>query len=168
MTILEDLVKPGSKRIDWRDLLRAVLRENPKDSEAVHKQNFRVYIQQEDYREYLEDLIDRMLQLEYNNVVRSVFPPTKEKLKETAKVVREDRRTRERDVSDAIKKQEEKIVAKLLDFITPNGKKLRNCTGSQCATFGGWFIKVSKAVKPDQRVGDVLDEEKLKELLAKK
>lgn len=136
-------------RTDWRDLLRTVLKENPTDSEAVHKQTFMTYIQQEDYREYQENLNMRMLQLQYNEVRRSVFPPDREALKKDAKKAREDRRTRERETEAAVKASKERLSAKLYNFV-------RNKTFRECAQIGGYLIKVSKLGKPNERVGDIL------------
>jgi hypothetical protein len=164
-TNLESPLHPTKHRTDFTDVLRAIIRENPKDSESEHKKMFIDIIQQEDYNEFLVDLIVRMLSLEYNKAVRSVFPPTKAKLRESSLKARDERRTKERDTAAAIKEAEEKIASRLLDFVTPSGKKLRDCTGGQCATYGGWFIKISKVVKPTQKVGDVLDNDKLKKLL---
>jgi hypothetical protein len=46
----------------------------------------------------------------------------------------------------------------LLDFVLPNGKKLRDCTGSECAAAGGWLLKVAERVGADAIVGDKLSE----------
>ena len=65
-----------------------------------------------------------------------------------------------------------KIVEKaqmiLLDMKLPNGKALRDCTGADCAklgpAMGEWLSNISGEVKPRQKVGDVLSEERVREL----
>lgn len=159
MTTTEVNIMTSTKyKTDWRDLLRSVLRDNPKDNEAVHKQNFKRLIQNEDYVEYLENLIDRMLSLEYNDIVRSVFPKSIEKLKAEGKAAKEARRTKERDLAEAIKEAKTKLASKAYGMV-------RSKTFGECALLGGWFTRISKAGKPNQIVGDVLTEIKFKELL---
>lgn len=55
----------------------------------------------------------------------------------------------------------------LLDMILPNGKPLRDCTGTECAAFGGWFQVVGERVGKN-KVGDVLSEADLVELYEKR
>lgn len=163
---------PSKHRTDYLDVVRSVIRENPTATETERRTMFADLIRQDDYSEFFDDLIVKMWQLVYNKAVRAVFPPSKVKLREIGKTAKIERRTQEQKaaatskaVAGVVQKAKEEIASRLLDFITPNGKKLRDCTGAQCATFGSWYTKVSKAVKPNQLVGDVMDNEKLKKLL---
>ena len=52
----------------------------------------------------------------------------------------------------------------LLDFIMPNGKMLRNCTGRDCAKFGGWMGKIASKIKPGEVVGEKLSEDQVRKL----
>lgn len=52
----------------------------------------------------------------------------------------------------------------LLDWILPNGKKLRDCTKTDCTKAGGWLLKVGKKLKTRQTVGQVFSEEQLHNL----
>ena len=60
---------------------------------------------------------------------------------------------------------------KLLDLMLPNGKTLRDCTGRECREMGekvgDWLLKVSSRVKPDQLVGDALQEADVRRLYGK-
>jgi hypothetical protein len=53
----------------------------------------------------------------------------------------------------------------LLDLMMPNQRALRDCTGAECAGFGGWFAAIARRVASDEFVGDVLDEAQLQHLL---
>jgi len=54
------------------------------------------------------------------------------------------------------KTQIRKVV--LMDLIMPNGKLLRDCTGTQCIRFGGWFTCIGKKVGGKSTVGSKLSE----------
>jgi hypothetical protein len=43
-------------------------------------------------------------------------------------------------------------------MMTPTGKPLRDCTGSECRQMGGWYLQIAERVKPKQRVSAVLQE----------
>jgi hypothetical protein len=55
-------------------------------------------------------------------------------------------------------------VKVLLNILTPNGKKLRACTGEECQHFGGWYQRIAEKIGPTQLVGDVLKEKDLRAL----
>lgn len=59
----------------------------------------------------------------------------------------------------------------LLELMMPNGKNLRDCTGQECESLatkmGGWLLRVSKRIGPNKTVGEVLNEDQLRELYAK-
>jgi hypothetical protein len=46
----------------------------------------------------------------------------------------------------------------------PNGKLLRNCTGSDCKRFGGWYQRLAAKVRPRKLVGNVLSEQDVRKL----
>jgi hypothetical protein len=47
------------------------------------------------------------------------------------------------------------LVAVTLDMVMPNGKKLRDCTGTECIGFGQQFIRLGEHVG-DRVVGEVV------------
>lgn len=55
----------------------------------------------------------------------------------------------------------------LLDLVLPNGKALRDATGSECAKAGGFFTEVAKALKPTQVVDKHLSEADLQNIRAR-
>jgi hypothetical protein len=63
---------------------------------------------------------------------------------------------------------EQKAQIILLDWVLPNGKALRDCTGRDCRqmsrTVGTWLQKVADRVKPSELVGSVLQESDVRKL----
>lgn len=55
----------------------------------------------------------------------------------------------------------------LLDITLPNGKKLRDATGAECAKAGGFYAAVAKHVKPTQVVDKHLSEADLRNIQAR-
>jgi hypothetical protein len=68
-------------------------------------------------------------------------------------------------VNDAV---ERKARIMLMDIMMPNGKRLRACTGDECRELskstGRWLAAVSREMKPKQKVGEALTEDRLHEL----
>lgn len=54
-----------------------------------------------------------------------------------------------------------------LDLMLPNGKSLRDSTGKECASAGGWFAKIAAQIKPNEIVGNALTEKQLRALYIK-
>lgn len=55
----------------------------------------------------------------------------------------------------------------LLDLMLPNGKALRDATGSECAKAGGFYAEVAKSIKPTQVVDRHLSEGDLQNIRAR-
>jgi hypothetical protein len=66
---------------------------------------------------------------------------------------------------DRIAAVEGRARARLLDFILPNGKMLRDSTFGECAKAGGWLTKLSKLGQPGEKIGSVLTEKQVKAAL---
>ncbi len=54
----------------------------------------------------------------------------------------------------------------LLETVMPNGKPLAECTGKECAKFGGWLSKIAAKIRPADKVGAVLSEVQVRKLFA--
>jgi len=85
-------------------------------------------------------------------------------------VVRERRKVETKQLKDKTKAALVAGVRKvarimLLDMVMPNGKKLAELTGTECAALGpqmnGFLTKVAARVKPNQKVGAVMSEDAL-------
>jgi hypothetical protein len=61
-----------------------------------------------------------------------------------------------------------KVEQRLLDWILPNGKALRDCSGRECREMsrelGSGLARIAEKVKPDEIVGQVLREEQVRKL----
>lgn len=91
----------------------------------------------------------------YDDLVASKAPPPSTEMRE--------RHRAERRVSvDRIKAQ----IA-LLDLTMPNGKPMRDCTGQEMAMFGNRFQKVADKVGKAKLVGEVLDEDQVREIMGR-
>jgi hypothetical protein len=52
----------------------------------------------------------------------------------------------------------------LLDLLMPNGKRLRDCTGTECSQAGGWLVQVGTRIGSDGIVGERMSEAELRDL----
>jgi hypothetical protein len=60
---------------------------------------------------------------------------------------------------------EARVQARLLDFLLPNGKMLRDSTFGEVAKCSGWLSRVAKLGQPHEKVGDKLTEKEVKAAL---
>lgn len=65
-----------------------------------------------------------------------------------------------REIIEQIKAQ---IV--MLDLTMPNGKAMRDCTGAEMAKFGNRYQKISARVGKSGIVGEVLNEEQVRDII---
>lgn len=54
----------------------------------------------------------------------------------------------------------------LMDIIMPNKKRLRDCSGAECAAVGGWLSVVSARMPPAAIVGKTFSEQDIRAILA--
>jgi hypothetical protein len=50
----------------------------------------------------------------------------------------------------------------LLDFVLPNGRKLRDCTFSELRRCGGWLTRLARVGQPSDNVGTTLTEKEVR------
>lgn len=72
---------------------------------------------------------------------------------------------RQRDCAEVAAIAERIKATIVLDMPCPNGKRLRLCTGAECAAFGRTFGKIAQHVGADELVGEVLIEAEARQLL---
>ena len=80
------------------------------------------------------------------------------------------RRKSDKRLQAAADARAEEVITRriaLLELTMPNGKPLRDCTGAECAGFGGWLLSVSDRVADDATVGSALSEDDLRGLYGK-
>lgn len=148
---------------DPEELLRSIKRQSPKASEKEHLDAFHAAITEEP--KYLDSII--------NYWFRNYYPRTRVVVEKgsvavlpSESVVRRrvtpaDRRRRKEEARKAVERIRNIV---LMDLEMPNGKKLRDCTGSDCTKFGGWLTLVGQKVGPRSLVGRKLTEDDLRNL----
>jgi hypothetical protein len=86
---------------------------------------------------------------------------------------RAERKAEKGRIAAAMKQKVEQAIEQkaqiiLLDWVLPNGKALRDCTGRDCrqmsGTVGTWLRKIADRIKPTELVGSVLQEADVRKL----
>lgn len=135
------------RRANPRDVLKALVESNPGADEGALLKMLRDRLEEDDGRDYLDSIVEYWFINNYNSLVpRSPA-----------------RRINVESVKAGIKKSAVKMV--LMDLVMPNGRTLRDCTGGECAAFGGWYERIGAKVEAGQKVGEALSEKELHELL---
>lgn len=154
------------------DLLKSIIVNEPTISEASAKQQ--MWEQIKDSQGLFRLLYDNWFNanwFRYEPEVKEIITevPGKPPVVGTSVVVMRKRQGATRET-----KFQRKVVAKklikqfsgviLMNLPMPNNKLLRDCTGTECARFGGWFKLIAKAIKPTEKVGKQLSETDLQNL----
>lgn len=141
----------GAKRATFRSAnprrtLREIIDRNPDFDEKGWREQFWDLIKDD-----LSDSGDLKACIEYwlDNNLRSLMPQLHRGS------------TSRTSTASEIEKETNRL---LLQLVMPNGKRLAECTGSDCVRFGGWYSAIAALVPPDQIVGVHLDEQKLQQL----
>jgi hypothetical protein len=159
--------------------LRPVLKEMMDDADNPHapedrssvKDQFIQFMNSAAGEQYRETVYEYWFTNNYNSMLAD-YPETDEEIgkretsKQTAQAVKEK-------VAAELKQKVQKAIEQkaqiiLLDWVLPNGKALRDCTGSECKQMSGkmgtWLQKIAQRVKPTQLVGAVLQETDVRKL----
>lgn len=136
----------GSKVVSWRrsnprDLLKRIIETNPGATRA----------------QLVSAVRDVASVDEMDSIIEFWVVNTRRALLKRPEPSKEEIRARVEQIKNT-------ISARLLDMILPNGKPLRDCTGSECAQVGGWLTKIANRVKPNDVVGTVLTETQVRKL----
>lgn len=161
----------GAKVQSWksanpRDILKRLMEENPQMEKPALLAALRHELLAEDRIEYLDAVIEYWFSNNYQSLVAPRTSAPRVSAPRPSPAVAKAARQKE---VVTLKKNlerhiEEKVEERLLDFIMPSGKTLRDSTGADCAKAGGWFTKIAGAVGARQRVGNVLSEEQVRKL----
>ena len=162
-----DLGNSGAKRATWdenpRKLLKSIIDDNPNAGDMEWR---RLFVEE---MENDRDQRGAVYTYYLDNNIRSLTP-RKAPERAAAAAVRV-KSARERAVH--IKEQVESHVREaaeivLLELVTPNGKKLGECTGADCKRFGGWYMRIAKVVPTNERVDETLSEKRLQQIWRQK
>ena len=142
----------GAKVQSWskfnaRQLLARIRTENP---EADSEERFHLF------KAECAPYFDEILRYWYTNNDRALDAPRRARPVIEAIAEKEERKAKLEKGLATIKARAVEMV--LLDITLSTGKRLGDSTGKECAKEGGWLTRISKMVKPDQKVGDALTE----------
>ena len=141
-------------------LFITVVRDNGGTDEAKHIRAFKQLLNEEGYEDFRAAVIDEWARIKYSTAYSAANPPTASELR--ARMEQQKReQAEERRAIDAIKL---KVMKRALNLVMPNGKLLGQCTGAECAQFGGFFAKISERVGATELVGEVLSSRDLVEI----
>lgn len=161
MTFHEETARRGStfnsrrSKTNPRELLISMIEADPGADKDILFSRFLSAVREDD--EYLDP------------VVRYFFINVYQQLDSAKRRAQKSPQQREAEA-----KQQDEAVQQIVTAATeiiilnqemPNGKRLRNCTGRECAKFGGFYGRIAKKVGPTKRVGEVLDEKQVRALL---
>jgi hypothetical protein len=127
-------------------VLRKIVAKNPNAGEDKIKRLYREAIKDD------PDLTDTFISTFYENVRARAFPPKPEKRKRKTKA----------QVEEQTRKQ---LSRGIFNFIMPSGKKLKDCSFGEVATFGERWSKLSTMGKYDEIVGQVLKQKEARKVL---
>lgn len=154
----------GAKRQSWypsnpRALLKGLIDDNPKASEATLKRMLKEVLLQE--QDYLDAVVDYWFGNNLRSIVAEEPAPKRPRPAAAAKIVNDVKK-------NVIAHIERSTKLALLDLVLPNGKKLRNATGADCKglapKIGVWLGQVARKLQPSQTVGKVLSEKEVREI----
>lgn len=155
----------GAKRQSWahdnpRDLLRQLVEQNPTWSREHVFKEFKAKIIKN--RSFIDVVLEYWFANNFHSLVRDPGGrPTHGQQGAAASGAKAKIQARI--------KQEAQVL--LLDLMMPIGKKLGDCTGLECKALstkmGGWLLRISNQIKPDETVSSALSENQVRDLYAK-
>jgi hypothetical protein len=132
---------------------------------------FLAFVRSKDGQQHIDVIAEYWFTNQYRQMLVDYPEPIEQitKRQETERAVQAAaEQTRERlqkSVDEAIERRARTV---LLDWILPNGKALRDCSGRECKEMSGrvgkWLGQIARRVKPREIVGDVLQEADVRKL----
>jgi hypothetical protein len=151
----------GATRQTWRaksvrDLLAEIVTSSPQASDKVLLEKFVEHLREDD------DYFLAAAEYAFDNALRAL------RREQTQPTVIQKAKRAAQKAADAVAhaKLVSRIKSKvvLLNLQTPNGKKLRDCSGAECRHLGGWYARIASEVAANKLVGDVLSEQQVRAL----
>jgi hypothetical protein len=152
----------GAKRQSWkhdnpRDVLINIIDEHPSDAKESLLELFTQVVLEKGRRGLLETIIEYWFANNLNSLLKSDSTLKKEFSKgPQVSKVKEQIRERIKIAAGIV----------LMDMILPNKKRLRDCSGAECAAVGGWLSIVATRMAPSAIVGKTFSEQDVRKMLA--
>lgn len=152
----------GAKRQSWkhdnpREILISIIDEYPSAGKDKLLKFFTQKVFEKENRTLLETIIEYWFANNLYSLLNS-DPKLKKQFSQPLQVAKIKAQIRERI----------KVAAGvvLMDMIMPNKKKLRDCSGAECAAVGGWLSIVATRMSPSAIVGKTFSEQDVRGMLA--
>lgn len=156
-----------SSRFTVAELLRTIVLDDQTGTETEHKAKCKRLLTQEGYENYLDDAVTFAIAWFYKQAYQDVFPATMSEVHAQAADRRAAKKQADIKHRRAVGLVKRTMIARLLDSVTPNGKPLRYCTGTECTQFGGWYCDIGKKVGT-RIVGQMMQESELQALFERR
>lgn len=142
------------KKANPRDVLRRLIEENPgHDEVALEKLCWSTIKDDPDSPDLLRTIFSYWFANNWRSLVDERYTPAQRQEMAQEKAAK-------REV--VVAKVAAKMVERIMDMAMPNGKSMSECTFGYVGKLGGGFTRIAKLGKPNQIIGKVLDETKIK------
>lgn len=150
------------KAANPRELLERVVNENPTADKATLLADVQRELSKPEHRAHIDVIIEYW----FFNSIKAL--DARDAMKARAANQRVAMKVQQDEADRLVEKFQQHVKrearAILMDFVLPNGVKLRDATGADCASAGGWMLAIANIIGVEQRVGDALTEDQLHEL----
>lgn len=151
----------GAKRQSWkhdnpRDVLKNVIEKNGRSSKEELLRIFTQTIFEKGNRALIETVIEYWFANNLNSLLNSDSQLREQFSKPQISKIKEQIRERIKIAAGVV----------LMDMIMPNKKRLRDCSGAECAAVGGWLSVVATRMSPSAIVGKTFSEQDMRGMLA--
>lgn len=151
----------GAKRQSWkhdnpRDVLKNVIEKNGRSSKEELLRIFTQTIFEKGNRALIETVIEYWFANNLNSLLNSDSQLREQFSKPQISKIKEQIRERIKIAAGVV----------LMDMIMPNKKRLRDCSGAECAAVGGWLSVVATRMSPSAIVGKTFSEQDIRGMLA--
>lgn len=151
----------GAKRQSWkhdnpREVLINIIDQNPSAAKEELLEIFTRSALEKGRRTLLETIIEYWFANNLNSLLNSDSGLRKQFSNPQVSKIKEQIRERIKIAAGVV----------LMDMILPNKKRLRDCSGAECAAVGGWLSVVATHMSPSEIVGKKLSEQDVRAILA--
>lgn len=145
------------KKANPRDILRRLIEQNPgHDEVALERLCWQTIKDDPESPDLMKTIFSYWFANNWRSLVDERYTPAQRQEKRQAKA----KAAVAREV--VVTKVATKMVERIMDMAMPNGKSMSECTFGYVGKLGGGFTRIAKLGKPNQIVGKVLDEAKIR------
>ena len=151
----------GAKRQSWkhdnpRETLISIIDEHPNAAKEKLLEIFTQAVLEKGRRALLETIIEYWFANNLHSLLNSDSQLRKQFSNPQIAKIKQQIRERIKIAAGIV----------LMDMIMPNKKRLRDCSGAECAAVGGWLSIVATRMPPSAIVGKTFNEQEMRAMLA--